>query len=350
MITSLRRFSKLAACSLALAGLAGAQQTAQGPPPPLNDDCMWAWWLIGEGTAVWQNDFTPTTGFDGGGTSSNGGQDCSYAIYGDMFYVWEATAPGDYMLDTTGSLVVDTVMHVHLGTDCAATCIEGNDDYFGPNGHSAVILCDVQVGDQFLVQMGSKDLADMGIGYLNASLLPVPACTVTTMCEPGQDHYLGGNVTLGNGFCECGYQDVSGTNVSSGVGSGLHLGAVDGPPGQFGFFLMGSDANNALALFEGVLCLDAPQARYNGQVATNLGLPQLNSIGQFDAGGVLQSLTGNGTSAGGSGFDVPNELPFAPPGQVILPGDTWAFQLWYRDFDAGGAPSANFSNAIVVLF
>jgi hypothetical protein len=350
MNSPLRNTLTLAASSLLLTGFAAAQQTAQGPPPPLNDDCMWAWWLIGEGTAVWQNDFTPTTGFDGGGTSSNGGQDCSYAILGDMFYVWEATAPGDYMLDTLGSLVVDTVMHVHLGTDCSATCIEGNDDYFGPNGHSAVILCDVQAGDQFLVQMGSKDLADMGVGYLNATLLPTPACAVATTCDPGQDHYLGGYVTLGSGFCECGYQDISGTNINSGVGSGLHLGAVGGPPGQFGFFLMGSGASSSLPIFEGILCLDAPQARYNGQIATNHGLPQLNSIGQFDAGGVLQNLVGTATSSGGTGFDVPSELPFSPPGQVILPGDSWAYQLWYRDFDEFGAPSANFSNALQTFF
>jgi hypothetical protein len=31
-------------------------------------------------------------------------------------------------------------------------------------------------------------------------------------------------------------------------------------------------------------------------------------------------------------------------------GDTWHFQLWYRDFDSGGGPSANFSDVLGATF
>jgi len=88
--------------------------------------------------------------------------------------------------------------------------------------------------------------------------------------------------------------------------------------------------------------------RYNPQVATNQGLPQLNSLGQFDGAGQFQNLSG--TSTVGSGFDVPTELPFSPAGKVIAPGDTCFFQVWYRDQDMGGGSSANFSDMVEATF
>jgi hypothetical protein len=51
-----------------------------------------------------------------------------------------------------------------------------------------------------------------------------------------------------------------------------------------------------------------------------------------------------GTSSVGSGFDIPAILP-DPPGGLIDVGETWYFQLWYRD----GANS-NFSDGISVAF
>ena len=131
-------------------------------------------------------------------------------------------------------------------------------------------------------------------------------------------------------------------------GSGLHIDAAGGPPSEFGFVIMSSDGSASTNLFQGVLCLGTPQGRYNPQVAANQGLPQLNSLGQFDAAGVFQNLVG--TSVAGSGFDVPSELPFSPAGQTIASGDTYFFQVWYRDQDGGGGPSANFSDTIEATF
>jgi hypothetical protein len=101
-------------------------------------------------------------------------------------------------------------------------------------------------------------------------------------------------------------------------------------------------------VFNGVLCLGAPAARYSVQVANNQGLPQLNSIGQFDAVGVLVNLAG--TSATGTGFDVPFELPFTPAGQAIQPGDTYSFQVWFRDSVLTPGDSANFTNLVEITF
>ena len=133
-----------------------------------------------------------------------------------------------------------------------------------------------------------------------------------------------------------------------GRGSDLHLECTHGPPGAFGFFFVGQGIGPVINVFEGVHCLSQPTGRYNPTVAANQGLPQLNSIAQFDASGVLQNVSG--TSAAGSGFDVPLELPYAPVGQLIHPGDQHSFQLWYRDVDTLGNPTANFSNAILVQF
>ena len=158
-------------------------------------------------------------------------------------------------------------------------------------------------------------------------------------CDPANDHYQNNYVKL----------DDSG--FGSGVGSDLHLDAKDGPAGEFGFFLVSSGGSSSLPVFGGVLCLDSPQGRYNPQVAGNQGLPQLNSIGQFDVAGNLVNLAGTSTS--GMGYDIPLELPFSPAGQVIAPGDTWFFQCWYRDQIAplpNPGSSANFSNLLEATF
>ena len=169
-----------------------------------------------------------------------------------------------------------------------------------------------------------------------AVLIEVDLTNTSITCDPANDHFLGN-------YCKL---DTSA--FGSGVGSDLHIEATDGPAGEFGFLLVSSSATNSTAVFNGVLCLDNPTGRYNLQVATNQGLPQLNSLGQFDGAGVLQNISG--TSVSGSGFDVPLELPFSPAVMPIMPGDTWSFQLWYRDQIAMPGDSANFSNVLTAQF
>ncbi len=162
--------------------------------------------------------------------------------------------------------------------------------------------------------------------------------TFNILCDPANDHYLGG------------YAKLDTSSFGSGIGSDLHLNVTDGPSGEFGFILVSAGGSSSAPVFGGVLCLDTPQGRYNPQVSTNQGLPQLNSLGQFDGSGVLQNLFGNATSSGGAGFDVPTELPFSPAGQVIGSGDVYYFQAWFRDQIAMPGDSANFSNMIEVTF
>ena len=129
--------------------------------------------------------------------------------------------------------------------------------------------------------------------------------------------------------------------ANSGVGSGVHLDAIQGPPLSFAYFLVGNgDPNPGLSISQGVLCLaGAPSAigRYN------LAGTQFNSLGQFKPNGRLHNLSG--TSQSGSGFDIPSLAPISGS-PAILAGQTWHFQLWYRD----NGTQSNFSDGLSIHF
>lgn len=117
----------------------------------------------------------------------------------------------------------------------------------------------------------------------------------------------------------------------------VHLEATGGPANQFAYFVVSGAVGAGVPISQGVLCLAPPFARYT---VSAVG-PGLNSLGKFDSAGVLQNLVG--TSSTGTGFDVPVNLP-GPLGGTIQSGDTYVFQLWYRD---QGSVS-NFSDALSV--
>jgi len=150
-----------------------------------------------------------------------------------------------------------------------------------------------------------------------------------TFCDP-MDNNSTGVPTVLTGF------------LGSGTGSGLHLDASDGPPAQFGYFLIGTGSSEpGLTVGNGRLCLAVSAGNSFGRYNPVGGV--LNSIGQFDAAGNLVNSVG--TSGTGNGYDVPLSIPI--PGYTdIAAGETWHFQLWHRE--AGGA--SNFSNGISVTF
>jgi hypothetical protein len=92
------------------------------------------------------------------------------------------------------------------------------------------------------------------------------------------------------------------------------------PQNQFGYFLCSQNAAS-VAVAQGVLCLGPPIARFN-QFALNSGTT-----------GTVQFQP---------------DLNSPPPLAAFNPGDTWMFQLWYRDQNPG--PTSNFSGAIEILF
>jgi hypothetical protein len=130
-------------------------------------------------------------------------------------------------------------------------------------------------------------------------------------------------------------------------GSGLHLEATSGPAGEFGFFLIGTaPMDPGLPTGNGFLCLDPGGASIFHGYSVAGG--DQNSIGIFDASGILQNLAG--TSSTGTGFDVPSTIPITPVSSiVIVAGSTFHFQVWHRDTPAGSGQS-NLSNGLSVTF
>ncbi|MDF1838480.1 MAG: hypothetical protein P1V35_11480 [Planctomycetota bacterium] len=157
-----------------------------------------------------------------------------------------------------------------------------------------------------------------------------------------------GGAAIGPAFCSPWNSNSTGvpTRLSghwgSGIGSGLHLEVTDGPPTQFGYFIVGSGiAGSGIGISLGRVCFDRSSGHSFGRY--NVGSGSMNSTGRFDVLGTLQNAAG--TSTGTSGFDVPSTLPiFGLP--TISSGSTWHFQVWHRE-DGG---YSNFSNALSVTF
>ena len=134
-------------------------------------------------------------------------------------------------------------------------------------------------------------------------------------------------------------------SLTGSASSGLHLEATGGPPSDFGYFLVGTGVNTASPIIvdNGMLCLSVGSGQSIGRY--NLASGNLGSVGMFDASGTLEHLQGN--SSTGYGYDVPTNLPL-PGSQSISAGQTWYFQLWYRDTGTGGA--SNLSDGLTYTF
>ncbi|MCA9003033.1 MAG: hypothetical protein KDB61_14000, partial [Planctomycetes bacterium] len=188
------------------------------------------------------------------------------------------------------------------------------------SGGDLDVVLEVRIWDLHVFNCNTYDLVISGAEGCGAG-----GTTGTPFCNPSDPNSTGQSTILAGSF-------------GSGVGSGLHLECIAGVPGEYGYVLVGNMATAGIPVGQGHLCLvGVPGAnlyRYN------LGGTTSDSIGQFDATGVLQNLAG--TSTVGSGFDVPAAIPTVLPVN-IAPGETWHFQVWHRDSQAGAGVS-NFSN------
>ncbi|MEZ6005483.1 MAG: hypothetical protein R3F33_15010 [Planctomycetota bacterium] len=174
-----------------------------------------------------------------------------------------------------------------------------------------------------------------------------PAATDGILLFANALEYAADGGGVGSTFCDPAANNSTGVparltgSPSGAAGSGLHLDVDQGPPTSFGYFLIGTGASDpGTPISQGFLCLAVSAGNQFGRY--NVVGGALNSVGQFDAGGVLQNVVG--TSSTGSGFDVPAAIPSI--GGVISAGQTWHFQAWFRE--AAGA--SNFSNGLSVTF
>ncbi len=154
--------------------------------------------------------------------------------------------------------------------------------------------------------------------------------TGTPFCEPAGVNSTGEATELTGWF-------------DTNVGSGLHLDANNGPPGQFGYLVVGSNFSEpgipGGPTSVGTLCLSNSAI---GIRRYNLPFNGWNSIGIFSGGGMFRNIAG--TSISGFGFDVPALV--AASNIMIMAGDTYHFQLFYRD----GSGLSNLSNGLSVTF
>jgi hypothetical protein len=132
------------------------------------------------------------------------------------------------------------------------------------------------------------------------------------LCSPAAANSTGGGA------------EVYATGSAVVAGQDLTLAAVGLPAGQFGYFVCSQTQGSVTPPGSmGVLCLAGSIGRFRSQ---------------------LQNSGSDGHMA--IAVDLA-QLPVTPP-VAAVPGETWTFQLWYRD--QVGGPTSNFSDAVAVTF
>ncbi|MCP3920026.1 MAG: hypothetical protein GY711_31235 [bacterium] len=121
---------------------------------------------------------------------------------------------------------------------------------------------------------------------------------------------------------------------SGAAGDPLRASCLQGPPGQFGYFVSGPNPGLYVVppSSSGILCIASPQYRYSSVLA--------GQVFWFDTGGTSQAVAGGGRSL------LPTDGSYAPV-PAALSGTSRAFQAWYRDV---GGQISNFSESRIVLF
>ena len=129
-----------------------------------NEDCSIPDVVAGVGAWAFNSLGASVSGFTGGSACTAAG---SLAMNSDLFWEWTADAAGSWQIDTFGSSF-DTMLSVHTGSGCTATCTYFNDQSGG--NQSSVIVGGVSIGDTFLIQVGGWNGA-AGLGGLNTTAL-----------------------------------------------------------------------------------------------------------------------------------------------------------------------------------
>ena len=270
---------------------------------------------------------------EGTSNSGNSGQGAP-ATTGDATWIhafnpgtlWSSVG-GDFALPASGSYNVTSVGPFSYSSAGLASDVQAWLDQpatnFGWMLKSATELAGTTVA------LASREANDPShVPTLTIEYVP-PSGMLSTFCSPANANSSGLPAILVGSF---GFASES----------GLSLRVTQGPPVQLGYFLVGAQTNTpGLSVGDGLLCLDISNPSVFGRY--NLSGTDRDSLGIFNAAGDLQNLVG--TAVGGFGFDVPSTLPFVSD-QVLISGQTWHFQAWFRD-TAGGS---NFSNGLSATF
>ncbi len=261
----------------------------------------------------------------------------STEIFGSFFFVTNCNNAGDYVIGgfSDGPVESDAVLILNnervILREGDAVDVDGNG-----------IFDD----DAFIRFLGTDDtlLTDDGRAFVNGALRDSTGTNLgdffmileldmgsvgTVFCDPALNNSTGLPTVL-NG------------SLSGALGTGVHLEATQGPPGQFGYSLVGSSQNDSGVLLDsGRLCLSISSPDIIGRYTA--GGTARNSVGFFDGAGVFTNMVG--TRTGGTGFDIPTELPI-PGVPTIMAAQTWHFQLRHRE----GPGDSNISNGLSITF
>ena len=170
------------------------------------------------------------------------------------------------------------------------------------------------------------DLATFGINIIHGMALAEPATT---------------GFTWGSGYCSMGnlnsvvsYARIGGGESGFAAANNLQLRVFNTAPFTAGYFLVSRTQGFVphVGWSEGNLCLGGAIGRFTGPGQILTSTPwYASTIGRFEFSVDLAAIpTPQGTVAG-------------------IPGDTWNFQLWYRDSSSGGATLSNFSDALSIV-
>ncbi len=168
---------------------------------------------------------------------------------------------------------------------------------------TAVIPADAQSGDLLV-----RNQVAGAAGISNAWPYALDDCPPPTLACDGEPNSVS---ATGASLAFMGSQSLA-ANAAS-------LAADDLPPGTPYLPILGTQSAS-VPLGMGVLCIGSPIVR----------------------------LTPGFASAGGQGT-IALDLPTPAPGTTIQSGETWLFQVWYRD-SVGGSSTSNLSSAIAVPF
>ncbi|TDJ66242.1 MAG: hypothetical protein E2O39_16840, partial [Planctomycetota bacterium] len=217
----------------------------------------------------------------------------------------DADGDGDFELDDFFALFDCRGGVVTPG--CEAADLDGDADVDQDDLVAFLALFDGPLAD--CNRNGVVDLVEIFTGTAHDGdrdgLLDECECRVSFHCPPAPN-------SVGRGA------EIGLSGSSSVAANDLVLDAGPCPPGRFGAFFYGPD-RAAVPFGDGWLCVGG-------------GIHRLPTVIVDGLGTAIQAL----------------DLTARP--DVITPGSTWSFQLWYRDPGGPGGTGFNLSSAVVIRF
>jgi hypothetical protein len=286
--------------------------------PPANDDCGSPVNLGSTSGSAYDNTLAST------GVQGQGNPGCT-DVRKDLWYTWTATQNGTATLDTCGQTGDDTALAVYAGINCpAATSLACDDD--GCVSQSSVTW-PITAGSVYTLQVGSSTFGNGGPGSF--SIVETGSGSTGTLFCPGD----------GTGAaCPC--ANPSAVGADEGCASSLGVGGALRGTGA------ASIANDTFVLTAtGVP--NGPGLFFQGtaQMAGGAGVPF--GDGLLCVTGAIVRLGVVFASANTSSFPSGVLPPVSVAGGAAS-GNTFHYQLWYRDAVVAFCPSAvfNLTNAL----